>query len=308
MHDTHVHLDMLLQKFELLWLPDREQFQPELLPEFSVTILDKFLSQHDFVIQATTSTGNFLLTYKLFAEHPKVKFLIGSHPEIIDPKFRVKDYLEEQRRQLVEQGFLVTSSSGDDQLNQGETDNFGLNKIVGIGECGLDYHYTQDKELISKQWELFESQLGLASFLHLPVAIHNRQAFVDTLAILQKFPQLSGQFVFHCFTEGIAELEQVLNLGGYISVGGIVTFKNAKQLVEVVEVCPLERLMIETDLPFLAPTPYRGRVCLPEYVALVAEKIAQIKGLSVEVVWSKLTQTATSFWQRQDLQPMTTNL
>jgi TatD DNase family protein len=89
----------------------------------------------------------------------------------------------------------------------------------------------------------------------------------------------------------------VLNLGGYISVGGIVTFKNAQQLVSVVEACPLERLMIETDLPFLAPTPHRGQVCLPRYVAFVAEKIAEIKGLSVEVVWSKLTDTAISFWQ-----------
>jgi TatD family hydrolase len=297
MHDTHVHLEMLLQKLELLLLVDRENFQPELLPEFSVSILDELLNQHDFVIQATTSTGNFLLTYQLFSDHPKVKFLVGSHPEIVNQKFRVSDYLEQQRKQLLTQGFLSDSGDGDYHLNQGETDSFGLKKIVGIGECGLDYHYTQDKEIIQKQWDLFESQLALASFLHLPVAIHNRQAFVDTLAILQKFPQLVGKFVFHCFTEGIPELEQVLNLGGYISVGGIVTFKNAQQLVSVVEACPLERLMIETDLPFLAPTPYRGQVCLPRYVAFVAEKIAEIKGLSVEVVWSKLTDTAISFWQ-----------
>ncbi len=297
MHDTHAHLDMLLQKLEILHLVDRETFEPNLVPSFSVGVLDKFLSQHDFLIQATTSLGNFLLTYNLFASHPKVKFLIGAHPEIVDSRFEVPAYLTRQQELLVQHGLLVADVGEDYRLQSGESDDFGLTKILGIGECGLDYHYTQDKELISKQWDLFEAQLSLASFLQLPVAIHNREAFVDTLAILQKFPQLAGQFVLHCFTEGISELEQVLALGGYISVGGIVTFKNAQELVRVVEACPLDRLMIETDLPFLAPTPYRGRVCLPEYVALVAEKIAQIKGLSVVSVWTQLTQTTVNFWQ-----------
>ncbi|GEM_PF-535202 len=297
MHDTHAHLEMLLQRLDVLTLQDREEFDPQNLPTFPNSILDNLLASHHFIIQATTSTKNFLLTYQLLSYNPKIKFIIGSHPELISENFDVDGYLREQKELLEQNGFLKKNEFGDLILNTGETDEFGLTKIVGIGECGLDYHYTQDKNIIRKQWQLFEAQMSLACFLNQPIALHTRDSFVDTFAIVQKFPQIKNKFVFHCFSEGVWELEKVLDFGGYISVGGILTFKNAQKLVEVVKVCPIDRLMVETDLPFLAPTPHRGKTCLPEYVDFVAHKIAEIKGINPDQIWDKLAVNTINFWK-----------
>ncbi len=301
MHDTHAHLEMLLQRLDILTLSDREDFDPQNSPTFATNILDNLLANHNFIIQATTSTKNFLLTYQLFSYNPKIKFIIGSHPEFVGENFDVDAYLREQKELLEQNGFLKKGEFGDLLLNVGEVDDLGLTKVVGLGECGLDYHYTQDKNIIRKQWQLFEAQMSLACFLNQPIALHTRDSFVDTFAIVQKFPQVKNKFVFHCFSEGVEELEKVLDFGGYISVGGILTFKNAQKLVEVVKACPIDRLMIETDLPFLAPTPHRGKTCLPEYVDFIAHKIAELKQIPPDEIWDKLTQNAINFWGKNSL-------
>ncbi len=294
LHDTHAHLEMLLQKLDVLVLPDREDFDPTYKYEFPTDYLEKSLKDHEFIIQATTSTKNFLLTHHLFKYNSKIKFLIGSHPEIVDEDFSVEAYLLEQKTLLQDYQIVRPNAAG--ELELVATGLGGEKQIVGVGECGLDYNYTQDKETIRKQWGLFEAQCSLAAYLSQPLIIHTRNSFADTFAILQKFPTLQGQFIFHCFSGTVNELEQVLGFGGSISVGGIVTFKNAETLRQVVQACPLERLLIETDLPFLAPTPHRGKVCLPQYIDLVAEKIAELKGLAKAELWTALRQNTNRFF------------
>ena len=140
-------------------------------------------------------------------------------------------------------------------------------KVLAIGEIGLDYHWmTFPKE---QQQEVFRKQMKLAQRVGKPVAIHSREAMEDTLKILKEFPDVKG--IFHCYP-------------GSVETGGVLTFKNAKKLVEVVENIPLDKLIIETDCPYMAPTPYRGKRNEPVYVEYVARKIAEIKGISYEEV------------------------
>lgn len=289
LHDTHAHLDLLLQKLDLLEPLERQTFHPDYAYNYPQGILQKLLKRHAFIIQSTLSTDNFLLTHKLFSHNPKVKFLIGSHPQIIHETFETTAYLQSQKDLLLEYNFV--------QFNELDTlELVDQRGILGLGECGLDYHFVSDKEIVRKQWDLFESQINLACSLGLPLVIHTRDSFTDTLAILQKFPQIRGRYVFHCFSESIDELEQVLQFDGYIGIGGVVTFKNADQLREVVQVCPLDRLLVETDLPFLAPVPYRGKNCLPEYVDSTVLKLGQIKGLEHVAIWQQLERNAREFF------------
>lgn len=290
LHDTHAHLDILLQKMDILSLPDNVLFNPNYSYSCEPVILNRLLENHKFIIQSTVSTHNFLIAHKLFSHNSKVRFLIGSHPEIVNTTFDVKSYLQEQRDLLIRYNFLQLNKTDSLQVVEGKN-------ILGLGECGLDYHYTIDKELVRKQWDLFENQINLACSLKLPLVIHNRGSFNDTLAILQKFPHIAGNFVFHCFSEGIDELEQVLEFGGKIGIGGIVTFKNADKLKQVVQACPLERILVETDLPFLAPMPHRGKICLPEYINLTAYNIGEIKNLTLEETWKHLEQNANNFFK-----------
>ena len=313
LHDTHAHLEMLLEKLDILTLADKDDFNPLYEYAFARQALDSLLQNHEFIIQATTSTKNFLLTRKLFGYNPKVKFIIGSHPEIVDNHFIVNDYLNQQKELLLEHGLLQNTPTGGLELITGvnpqdseptdsagdkhnlESDDFEQTQIVGLGECGLDYHYTEDQEVIGKQWVLFESQLSLAAYLNLPLIVHMRDSFADTIAIVQKFPQMHSRLLFHCFSQDLSELEEVLGLGGYISIGGVLTFKNAEKLRQVIQACPLDRLLIETDLPFLSPTPHRGKVCLPAYIDHVAQEIATLKNLTTAEVWDKLKKNSLQF-------------
>ena len=150
-------------------------------------------------------------------------------------------------------------------------------RIIGIGECGLDYYYTQDSRIIHKQKELFESQIDLAIKLDIPLFIHTRDAFDDTFEILKSKPGIHGKFAIHCFTGNKNHLKEVLDMGGKAAFGGIITFgKNAEYLREAFAYCPKDGYLLETDLPFLSPKPFRGKDNLPEYIKFVAEKMGQI--------------------------------
>lgn len=149
-------------------------------------------------------------------------------------------------------------------------------KIVAIGEIGLDYHWDNVPRDMQKYW--FAKQIDFANEIGLPVVIHSREATLDTMTVLKDHTPKSG--VFHCFSGSVETLKEVIDMGLSISLGGVVTFKNAKNAVECASEVPLDRLLLETDCPYLAPEPYRGKLNRPDYTMYVAEKIGQIRGMS----------------------------
>ena len=150
-------------------------------------------------------------------------------------------------------------------------------KVVAIGEIGLDYYWPENppREL---QQQVLRAHMALAEELGLPVIIHDREAHADTLAIVREFPRVTG--VFHCFSGSVEMARELLRMGWMLSFNGAITFKNARKAPEVIAEIPLDRLMVETDAPYLTPVPFRGKRNDSAYVHLVAEKIAEIKGLS----------------------------
>lgn len=151
--------------------------------------------------------------------------------------------------------------------------------VVAIGEIGLDYHY--DDPSREKQAEIFEAQLDLARRRNLPVIIHSRDATEDTLRLLQKY-RLPG--VVHCYTGSPEIAREILSLGMYLGFTGVVTFKNARRVKESAALCPLDRLLLETDCPYMAPEPFRGKRCTSDMIERTAAAIAEIKGTSPQEV------------------------
>lgn len=168
-------------------------------------------------------------------------------------------------------------------------------KVVGIGETGLDYHW--DKSPKDIQQEVFRKQIHLAKRVKLPIVIHNRDATEDVLRILREEHAEEIGGVMHCFSGSVESAKESIALNFMISLGGPVTFKNAKKPKQVAEEIELKHLMIETDAPYLAPHPYRGKRNEPSYVPLVAEEIARLKGLPVEKVAEETTKNAINFFK-----------
>lgn len=158
-------------------------------------------------------------------------------------------------------------------------------KVRAIGEIGLDYYYEDVPR--AKQQEAFRLQLALAKELDMPVIIHQRDAYEDTLKLVDEFPGLRG--VFHCFSGSVEYAKEVLKRGFYLGFTGVITFKNARKSVEVAEYAPLHRLLIETDCPYMAPEPFRGKRCDSTMLPKMAEKIAQLRGLPMEQI-AKITR------------------
>lgn len=160
-------------------------------------------------------------------------------------------------------------------------------KVKAIGEIGLDYHYsTENKE---NQRSVFARQCEIAVELKMPVIIHDREAHGDTLDILR---DIKPQGSVHCFSGSPEMAEELVKMGLHIGVGGVVTFKNARKLVETVEAIPLEKILLETDAPYLAPVPYRGNVCHSAYIYYTAMRVAEIKGIDVSEVLDKTRENA----------------
>ena len=159
-----------------------------------------------------------------------------------------------------------------------------LPRVVGIGETGLDYYRLNGRSVADMAWqrERFRVHIHASQATGLPMVIHTRSASYDTLAMLREEGADNG--VFHCFTETMDVARAALDLGFYISFSGILTFKSAADLREVARFVPLERCLIETDSPYLAPVPYRGKTNNPSYVPFVARQVAELKGCSVELV------------------------
>lgn len=167
-------------------------------------------------------------------------------------------------------------------------------KIVGIGETGLDYYWEKSPKDI--QQELFRKQIQLAKDVQLPIVIHNRDATGDVVRILQEEQASEAGGIMHCYGGSVETARQCIDMNFYISLGGPVTFKNAKMPKEVAKEIPLDKLLIETDAPYLAPHPYRGKRNEPSYVPLVAEEIARLKEISVEEVAEQTTANAKTIF------------
>ena len=190
---------------------------------------------------------------RLSREYDYIYAAVGSHPDAAD---EVNDDVLEEYRKLC-------------KLNP---------KIKAIGEIGLDYHYEDIPRDLQKK--AFIAQMELARELNLPVIVHERDAHEDGMAIVREFSDVKG--VFHCYSGSAEMARQLVDLGWYIGFTGVLTFKNARKAIETVEAIPLERIVIETDCPYMAPEPFRGRRNDPGKIYRMAEKLAEIKGISVE--------------------------
>ena len=160
-------------------------------------------------------------------------------------------------------------------------------KVVALGEMGLDFYY--DHAPRDVQQKRFEEQIDLACDVDLPISVHTREAWQETVAVLK---QKKVKGVFHCFGGGLKEMEEALDLGFYLSFSGIVTFKKAETLQAVAQAAPLDKMLIETDAPYLAPVPHRGKRNESAFVVHVAEKLAEIRGISVEEMAKITTENA----------------
>lgn len=196
---------------------------------------------------------------KLSEEYDYIYFACGIHPEEVEKL--PENYLDILR-----------------ELAQHE-------KCVAIGEIGLDYYWRQDTK--EKQKEVFEKQILLAEELNLPIIVHDREAHGDTLEILKKH---KPQGVLHCFSGSVEMAKEVLKLGMYIGFGGALTFKNARKAIEVAEMLPPNRLLLETDCPYMAPVPMRGKRNDSSLIPFVAEKMGEITGLNPQEVLNIATE------------------
>lgn len=217
------------------------------------------------IVNASANMKGCRATLELVNKYEKVYGMLGVHPEDVT-ELTDEDY----------EWIRINSHH---------------NKIVAIGEIGLDYYYEGNPPK-DAQAEHFKRFIRLAKEVGLPINVHSREATEDTLNIIisENAAEVGG--IIHCFSSSAEIALQYVNMGFYIGVGGVVTFKNGKKLKEVVEKCPLERLVLETDCPYLAPTPHRGERNSSYYLPLVASEIAAIKGISVEEVLSVTEKNA----------------
>lgn len=162
-------------------------------------------------------------------------------------------------------------------------------KIVGIGEIGLDYYW--DKSFNDLQKEVFIKQIKLANELNFPISVHDREAHKDSFDILTEFNK-NSIVIMHCFSGSVEFMYECVKQGWYIAIGGVVTFKNAIKMKEVAKEVPLDKLLIETDAPYLTPVPYRGKTNQPAYVKYVAEEIANLRNTSFEEINEQTTKNA----------------
>lgn len=198
---------------------------------------------------------------------PEVSASVGVHPLFVDPSQAVaQEWIEQQCTHQ---------------------------KVVGIGETGLDY-FKAGEDNIALQQDSFRTHIRAAKNTGLPLIIHTRNAKADTLAILREEGEGKVKGVLHCFTEDLDMAEQAIELGFYISLSGILTFANAKDLRATAQALPLSRLLIETDSPWLAPVPYRGKSNIPAYVGKVAEQLAELHQITTEEV---ARQTQNNFFE-----------
>ena len=167
-------------------------------------------------------------------------------------------------------------------------------KCVAIGEIGLDYHYDFSPREVQK--EVFRWQLRLAGELELPVVIHDREAHEDTLTILEQELSSKSPCLIHCYSGSREMAEVIMKRGYYVSIGGAVTFKNARRIIEALEVIPVERILLETDCPYMTPVPHRGQRNDSGMIPFIAQKICEVKGVLLDSFYKITCKNAISFY------------
>lgn len=256
--DSHCHLDF-----------------PELSTQLPAICQAMANAQVDYAMVISTTLEEFDRVHQLALTHDNFWATVGVHPD------------NEQH----EDGSPIQEPSVSDLLRRA-----ALPKVVGIGETGLDYYRLEGRTVAQMQWqrERFRVHIEAAQQCQKPLVIHTRNASADTIAILKEMGENAGSTsvggVFHCFTETLEVAKSALDLGFYISFSGILTFKNAQALRDTAAYVPLDRCLIETDSPYLAPVPYRGKTNTPAYVPYVAQELARVKGLALEEVGRVTTQ------------------
>ncbi len=204
---------------------------------------------------------------------------------------------------LAEKYDFIYTSTGIHPHNASEADDENMKKleayaahgkVKAIGEIGLDYYY--DNSPREDQKRAFATQLDLAARTGLPVIIHDRDAHEDTMRIIREKKSALSGIVFHCYSGSPDMARELLKMGFFIAVGGALTFRNSRKLPEVVKITPLDKLLLETDCPYLAPDPYRGKRNDSGYLHLVAEKVAEIKGISYDETVLATTSNAIRFF------------
>ncbi len=208
------------------------------------------------ILNCASSYESIEKTYKLTIENDIIYGALGIHPENAD------EYNEDVKSEII------------GLINQNQ-------KIIAIGEIGLDYYWEENPSR-EVQKDVFRRQMKLAEELNLPVVIHDRDAHGDILEIIKEFPNVNG--IIHCFSGSVEFAMECIKLGYYIGIGGVVTFKNAKKIVDVVSKIPIEKILVETDAPYMAPVPNRGKRNKSDYIAYIIEQIAQIKNLDPKEV------------------------
>lgn len=169
--------------------------------------------------------------------------------------------------------------------------------VIAIGECGLDFYRVNSEDEKERQIQLFRSQIDLANELELPLVIHSREAEKETLEILREYKGKAKGGVVHCFTGSLDFARELIGLGYYIGFTGIITFDKTGELEKVIKEVPLDKVLVETDAPFLAPIPYRGKTNEPAYVVEVASKIARLKGVEFNEVAKQTTANAENLFR-----------
>jgi len=226
-------------------------------------------------IQSIISIGidekSSIAAVKLAHKYPFIKATVGIHPHDIE---QINEATYPHLQKLVQEN---------------------RKQVVAYGEIGLDYVKNYSPKVT--QLRAFEEQLSLAKELDLPVIIHDREAHDDCLSLLQAMAPFSKGGVMHCFSGNIALAKKVLDLGFYISIPGVVTFKNGLDLQEVAKAIPLESMLLETDGPFLSPVPWRGKRNEPAYVAYTAQKVAELKGITIEAVAKQTSINTLNLFQ-----------
>jgi TatD DNase family protein len=263
-YDTHAHLDY----------PDYANDLPEVVTRAQSAGIPK-------IISIATDLESSARAIRLAEKFPNVFAAVGWHP--------------------------ANAHEAPEDIRQPLRELARHPKVVAIGETGLDYHHLpsekseftkqDDARYKRKQSEIFQQQLEVAAELGLNCVIHQRDSFDDTFAQLKPFAD-KVRGVFHCFGESVERMEQVLEIGSLVSFTGIVTFKNAQNVRAAVAATPLDKFMLETDCPYLAPVPYRGKRCEPAYVKEISETVARVKNCSLEELSLATCKTANEFFRK----------
>jgi TatD DNase family protein len=259
--DTHAHLSML---------PHRT------LPVEAV-ISRLFQGEFGGIIDIGTEAEDLSHRLKAFSQFDRIRFSAGIWPS--------KESITERERLILCLEQHITAAPQD--------------RLIAIGECGLDRHHNRQEtgaDLTGEQ-ELLELQLDLAQRCKLPIIIHSRQAAGETWEILSRYPAVQG--VIHCFSYGIPEARSFLQLGYYLSFAGILTYKNAQSLRDALQFIPLDRLLLETDAPYLAPQPFRGKPAEPGMVAETYRLAAVLRRISLETLQTAIARNVSALFKTQ---------